>query len=421
MAGAVLFERARAVSTTNREEGINLLNKIVQEQEIAENDEDNIRVKEQGILQLGELYKKEGKAKELADLIKATRPFLSLISKAKAAKLVRSLVDFFLDLEAGIGIEVQLCKECIEWAKEERRTFLRQSLEARLIALYFDTGMFSEALALGSTLLKELKKLDDKNLLVEVQLLESKTYHALSNLPKVRAALTSARTTANAIYCPPKLQAALDLQSGILHAADERDFKTAYSYFYEAFEGYDSVESLKALTALKYMLLSKIMLNNPEDVQQIISGKLALKYAGKEIEAMKSVAQASHKRSLADFQQAVKNYKVELEDDVIVRAHLGTLYDNMLEQNLCRIIEPYSRVQVDYISQSIKLPTQQVEKKLSQMILDKKFHGILDQGEGVLIVFEETPVDKTYETALETIHSMGKVVDTLYQKAKKLS
>lgn len=187
--------------------------------------------------------------------------------------------------------------------------------QARLIALYFDTKAYTEALAAGelffplpiesiinlysynlnlplimslagTTLLKELKKLDDKNLLVEVQLLESKVYHALSNLPKsryllelyhwnssliistfnlshpgYRAALTSARTTANAIYCPPKLQAALDLQSGILHAAEEKDFKTAFSYFYEAFEGYDSIDNPKALVVLKYMLLSKIMLN----------------------------------------------------------------------------------------------------------------------------------------------------------------
>ncbi|XP_028136384.1 26S proteasome non-ATPase regulatory subunit 11 [Diabrotica virgifera virgifera] len=413
MAGAMLFERAPSVSSQHE--------KLLKLSRDSDDEDQNIVNKEQDILNLGEKYKKEGKAKELAELIKATRPFLSLISKAKAAKLVRSLVDYFLDLEAGIGIEVQLCKECIEWAKEERRTFLRQSLEARLIALYFDTGMYSEALQLESTLLKELKKLDDKNLLVEVQLLESKTYHALSNLPKARAALTSARTTANAIYCPPKMQAALDLQSGVLHAADEKDFKTAYSYFYEAFEGFDSVESPKALTALKYMLLSKIMINSPEDVQQIVSGKLAFKYAGQDIEAMKSVAQAAHKRSLADFQQAVKQFKHELEDDVIVRAHLGTLYDNMLEQNLCRIIEPYSRVQVEYVAKTIKLPVLQVEKKLSQMILDAKFHGILDQGEGVLIVFEESAVDKTYEMALETIQSMSKVVDTLYQKAKKLS
>ncbi len=37
-----------------------------------------------------------------------------------------------------------------------------------MIALYYDTGKYTDALALGAQLLKELKKLDDKNLLVEV-------------------------------------------------------------------------------------------------------------------------------------------------------------------------------------------------------------------------------------------------------------
>jgi len=67
------------------------------------------------------------------------------------------------------------------------------------------------------------------------------------------------------------------------------------------------------------------------------------------------------------------------------------------------------------------LPTENVERKLSQMILDKKFHGILDQGEGILIVFEEAEIDETYELVLDNINSMSKVVDTLYQTAKKLT
>jgi len=79
------------------------------------------------------------------------------------------------------------------------------------------------------------------------------------------------------------------------------------------------------------------------------------------------------------------------------------------------------RVQVEYVAKSINLPMENVERKLSQMILDKKFHGILDQGEGILIVFEEAEIDETYELVLDNINSMSKVVDTLYQTAKKLT
>ncbi|RWS28015.1 26S proteasome non-ATPase regulatory subunit 11-like protein [Leptotrombidium deliense] len=431
------FERARQLSTTNKDAAIDLYKQIALKIfNFADSlclvdsnntivDEEIVKVKEQSILQLAQLYSSTGRAQDLEGLIRGIHPFLNMISKAKASKLVRLLVDLFLDMEASTGLEVKICKDWIEWAKTEKRTFLRQSLEARLIALYYETKQYNEALLLGSTLLKELKKMDEKNLLIEVQLLESKTYHALSNLPKARAALTSARTTANSIYCPPKMQAALDLQSGILHAADERDFKTAFSYFYEAFEGFDSVDSPKAITALKYMMLSKIMLKQPEDVQSLTMGKVVsswlTKHAGNDINAMKAVAKASHKRSLHDFQVALSEYQKELYDDPIIKAHLDTVYDNMLEQNLCRIIEPYSKVQVDHIAKLINLSRITVETKLSQMILDKKFSGILDQGEAVLIIFEDETSDKTYEAALDLIQNMSKVVDTLYQKAKKLS
>ena len=97
-------------------------------------------------------------------------------------------------------------------------------------------------------------------ILTEVHLLESRVYRGIGNLAKSKAALTSARTAANSIYCPPPLQASLDLQSGILHAED-KDYKTAYSYFYEAFENLSSQDDPGALGALKYMLLCKVMLN----------------------------------------------------------------------------------------------------------------------------------------------------------------
>ena len=48
--------------------------------------------------------------------------------------------------------------------------------------------------------------------------------------------------------------------------------------------GYDSIDSMKkAVQSLRYMLLCKVMLGTPEEVQHLLSGKLALKYRGKNV------------------------------------------------------------------------------------------------------------------------------------------
>jgi 26S proteasome regulatory subunit N6 len=50
------------------------------------------------------------------------------------------------------------------------------------------------------------------------------------------------------------------------------------------------------------------------------------------------------------------------------------------------------------------------------MILDKVFHGVLDQGRGCLLVFDEPEADGTYDAAIQTLEQVGKVVESLYDK-----
>lgn len=383
--------------------------------------EQSLRDQEAALIKLAELYRDQKDASGLAQVITLSRSFMSSTAKAKTAKLIRTLLNYFNSIPNSRQTQIDVLTDNIEWSKREKRIFLKHSLEIRLVSLQLEALQYKLALARIDVLLTELKRLDDKMILTEVHLLESRVYRGIGNLSKSKAALTSARTAANSIYCPPHLQAALDLQSGVLHAED-KDYTTAYSYFYETFENMSSQDDPAALNALKYMLLCKVMLNMPEDVTSLLSIKLAVKYAQlREIESMRAIALAHQNRNLADFEKALRDYKHELSSDPTIRSHLAALYDTLLQQNLLRIVEPYSVVEIDYVAKQVGQGRQDVEAKLSQMILDKVFHGVLDQGRGCLIVFDELEADNTYGAAIGTLEQVSKVVDSLYAKTVKIA
>lgn len=379
-----------------------------------------LQEQEAAILELGALYKSHHDPTKLTQLLTDSRNILGNFAKSKTAKIVKTLVDDYDSIPNALDSQISAIRDSIEWLVANKLSFLRQSLQLKLLSALFSKNQHQEALKLLNDLLREYKKLDDKSSLVEVQLLESKIYHALRNIPKSRAALTSARTSANLIYCPTILQAELDCQSGILNAED-KDYATAFSYFYESFEGYNLQDDTRAIVVLKYMLLTKIMLNLIDDVNVLLTHKNVVKYQSRDIDAMKAIATAYSNRSLKEFETSLLSYSSELKSDPIIKTHFNALYDTLLEQNLLKIIESYSVVELDHISKTIGLNSQQVEGKLSQMILDKVFYGVLDQGNGWLIVYDEPTKDVAYESSIGLVKNLSNVVDLLYEKASSLN
>lgn len=269
------------------------------------------------------------------------------------AKIVRTLFDLTLTVQHAVQNRtkdlVDLCKFIIAWCEKESRSFLRMRIESKLADLYYRLQRYADALDVLKKLLSELKKKEDKILQVEAQLVESKVYHALENLPKSKAALTSVKTTANSIYVVPALQAEIDMMSGLI-ATDEKDYTTAYSYFYETFEGYRSMGDAAAGHSFKFMLFSKIMNKQSEDALNLINSAVALKYQGRDVEAMKEVAQANKQQNLLAFERCKEIYARELLGDFVIKRHFNFLYSSLLEDNLRKIIEPYSEVQIAYIA-----------------------------------------------------------------------
>ena len=54
--------------------------------------------------------------------------------------------------------------------------------------------------------------------------------------------------------------------------------------------------------------------------------------------------------------------------------------------------------------------------KLSEMILDEKIAGTLDQGRNCLIIFEEGESAEIFEHSLATFKNLDSVLDSLYDK-----
>ena len=380
-----------------------------------------------------------GKAADIAQLaafIRTLEPALLQFPRAKTARILKQLLDLFPVESPDL---ITLLGELIKWCQEDRRVYLLQQLQIRLAQVQAAHGHTTLALQLLSDLARQLRKVDDKVGLVEVHLLEAKTLFQVRAMAKAKAALTAARTCANAVYCPTEWVADLDLLAGMVYGEDG-EYRTAVSYFIESLEGFAlAPESALATNggskALRYLALAKVMMAEKEAVSEqkspdavflksTIEMKAAKPFYPKEpdyLAALDRVGWAVKSGSLQAFDAVMTESRSVLGVDEYVCDHLGRLLDGMLARNLQLLIRPFSHVPLGYLAEKCQLNAAQIEAKVCQMILDGKLAGVIDQD---MVVVDPDAAslnvdDPVYTAAITAVRSLKRVVDGLEEKAMK--
>ncbi|KII71534.1 26S proteasome non-ATPase regulatory subunit 11 [Thelohanellus kitauei] len=395
-------------------ENIKKLNDIVF-RPLNPNNASDMEIQEKALIRLATHYCKTMEDDKLEEFLPVVKQFLFCANKTRTTRLIRVMLELFVESNVNRHKAIELCRECVDWARNDKKTFLCQIFEIKLAYFLYELQNLSEAAELGERLCSDLKRMSYKDELIEILIIMCHISFTMGNFQKCRAFLTSIRTTANTTHLSPKIQAQIDLLTGSIHCK-EGDYVTAYSYFYEAFELFDNIENRTACKALKYMSLCKIMIGRPDDVPVVLSGKLSLKYRSRGLDAMKAVAQIFKEKNLDGMKQLLKEYPDELAQDPVVKFHLKNLHDTLFENNLLMVIEPYSVVEIERIVFLVKMDMADVINRIARMILDGKLHATLDQGFGTLEVFTAQVDDGFYRKCTESVQKLANIVETLKKR-----
>ena len=367
---------------------------------------------------LADKYRESGDLKSYFKLISDIKEIKNT-NNTFLVKLTDKLIGKLKKRKELLNDITKICEDITKFCDETNNISMKSKIQTRLAEIYYIHEHYSNALDICNKVIFDLKRYEDNLGLIQLLLLESKIYYATNGISKSKAALTSVKTLISKVYVEPKLQANIDLQAGIL-AAHEKDFNLAYSYFFEAFDAYNipnQKRKNKALRAFQYMILSKIVGDHLDEVNNVVLSKQGKDYYGKEVEALRSIESAVREKSIKILKENIEKNKEYFKDPVI-QYHINNLHNDLLEKNLIKIIKPYSVVEIDFVAKSIGLAFEDVLNKLRQMILDKKINGILDQGRGSLLIYDVETSNPYLDKSIETFKNLEKVVEALDKKVR---
>eukprot|EP00898_Chlorokybus_atmophyticus_P001668 jgi/Chlat1/2501/Chrsp175S02371 len=350
-----------------------------------------------------------------SEQMQAYREMLSYIKSAVTRNYSEKCINSVLD-HVSTSNNMELLQDfynttlqALEEAKNERLWF---KTNLKLCKLWFDTGEYGRM----SKILKELHRscqredgTDDQKKgtqLLEVYAIEIQMYTETKNNKKLKQLYQRALSVKSAIP-HPRIMGIIRECGGKMHMA-ERAWTAAATDFFEAFKNYDEAGNARRIQCLKYLVLANMLMEsevNPFDAQEAKPYK-----NDPEILAMTNLVSAYQRNEIMEFEKILKSNRKTIMDDPFIRNYMEDLLKNIRTQVLLKLIKPYTRIRIPFVSKELNIPEKDVEQLLVSLILDNRITGhihqvnqLLELGDKSSGVNKYQAIDK-WTTQLKSLH-----------------
>ncbi|KAJ5357545.1 hypothetical protein N7541_004703 [Penicillium brevicompactum] len=241
--------------------------------------------------------------------------------------------------------------------------------------------------------------------LLELYALEIQMFVETKNNKRLKALYQRALTVRSAVP-HPKIMGIIRECGGKMHMSEE-NWKEAQSDFFESFRNYDEAGSMQRIQVLKYLVLTTMLMKsniNPFDSQETKPYK-----NDPRISAMTDLVDAFQRDDIHAYEDVLSKHPDVLADPFIAE-NIDEVSRNMRTKAVLKLIAPFTRFTLQFISKHIKISVPEVLDILSFLILDKKLNAKIDQENGTVSVESASDVER-----LRAVEEWSSALRTLWQ------
>ncbi|KAJ8304653.1 hypothetical protein KUTeg_018236 [Tegillarca granosa] len=363
---------------------------------------------------------KLGKFEEMMKRYKQLLTYIkSAVTRNYSEKSINSILDYISTSKQQMELLQNFYETTLDALREAKNERLWFKTNTKLGKLYFDREDYNKLQRILKQLHQSCQTDDGEDdlkkgtQLLEIYALEIQMYTAQKNNKKLKALYEQSLHIKSAIP-HPLIMGVIRECGGKMHLR-EGEYEKAHTDFFEAFKNYDESGSPRRTVCLKYLVLANMLMKsgiNPFDSQETKPYK-----NDPEILAMTNLVSAYQNNDINDFEKILKTNRRNIMEDPFIREHIeGTVINmfyllrNIRTQVLIKLIKPYTRIHIPFISKELNIDPTEVENLLVSCILDNAILGRIDQVNQVLELQRESTGFARYNALdkwtgqLQTLH-----------------